>query len=328
MLQLDKTEIVIRQRTQLELLDLSLLVIRRYWKQLLASSALLGLPLLALNVLLTRWMIGEQGRFAMADLSDPESSMQQRYLLHMIALWYLEFPLASLPATVLIGNEIFFERFRYAQLLARLKPIALRALLILGVLRMGLLGLPLEWMIDENTSFDIFWEFVVLILVLVGWSTFRRLSAPYAPEILGLESCKLRATSKKELSYWRRSASLHGPIVGECFGRFVTCAAVVTGLVMTLYSLAFVGDFVGLRQGKVQFFNAMLSSQVLVQVMLPLALWLGGIYATVFRFLSYIDARIRLEGWELELQLKAERARLLQSLGPALEEPVAKVPVA
>ena len=327
-MQLDKTEIVIRQRTQLELLDLSLLIVRRYWKQLLSSSALLGLPLLALNVLLTRWMIGEQGRFAMADLGDPESSMQQRYLLHMVALWYLEFPLASLPATVLIGNEIFFERFSFRQLLARLKPIALRALLVLGLLRCGLLGLPLEFLVDTNTPFDAAWEFLVLILVLVGWSTFRRMSAPFAPEILGLESCKLRAITKSELSYWRRSASLHGPILGECFGRFLTCASVVTGLVMTLYSLTFVGDFVGLRQGSVQLFNALLSSNVLIQVMLPLALWFGGIYATVFRFLSYIDARIRLEGWELELQLKAERARLLQSINPMPDEVLAEVPVA
>lgn len=327
-MQLDKTEIVIRQRTQLELLDLSLLIVRRYWKQLLSSSALIGLPLLVLNVILTRWMIGEQGRFAMADLGDPESSMQQRYLLHMVALWYLEFPLASLPATILIGNEIFFEHFSYRQLLARLRPIALRALFVLGGLRLGLLALPLELLIDRNAPFDALWEFVVLVLVLVGWATFRRMSAPFAPEILGLESCKLRAASKNELSYWRRSNSLHSPILGECFGRFLTCACVVTGLVMTLYSLTFVGDFVGLRQGNVQLFNALLSNNFLIQVMLPLALWLGGIYATVFRFLSYIDARIRLEGWELELQLKAERSRLIQSLNPSPDEVLAEVPIA
>jgi hypothetical protein len=325
-LQLDKTEIVIRQRSTFELLDLSLLVIRRYWWQLLTSSALLGLPLLALNCLLTAWMLGDAGRFATADLPNPEFAMQQRYLLHMIALWYLEFPLASLPATVLIGNQIFFDQLNFRQLLTRLKPIALRALLVLGVLRMGLVALPLELVVDADNPFDSFSEFFLLVVACVGWATFRRMSKPFAPEILGLEACKLRTSGKHELSYWRRSISLHESLASECFSRFLACALVVSGLVMTLYSLTFVGDFVGLRQSKSQFFNSMLSSQILVQVLLPLAMWLGGIYATVFRFLSYIDIRIRLEGWEVELQLKAERARILEALNPVMEASIAEVP--
>lgn len=328
MLQLDKTEIAIRQRTTLELLDLSLLVIRRYWLPLLTSSALIGLPLLILNGLLTGWMIGPRGRFAMADLDYPESAMQQRYLLHMIALWYLEFPLASLPATVLLGNQIFFDQLSFKQLLVRLRPVAWRALLVLGVLRMGLVVLPLELLVDADSPFNVVLEFFVIVVACVGWATFRRMSKPFAPEILGLETCKLKTKSKSELSYWRRSISLHDPLASECFARFLVCALVVTGLVMSLYSLTFVGDFVGMRQSKLQFFNAMLSNQVLVQVMLPLAMWLGGIYATVFRFLTYIDGRIRLEGWEVELQLKAERARMLEALSPVPDGTIAEVPVA
>ena len=42
----------------------------------------------------------------------------------------------------------------------------------------------------------------------------------------------------------------------------------------------------------------------------PLALWLIGILVTVFRFLGYLDTRIRLEGWEVELRVKAEAARM------------------
>ena len=89
---------------------------------------------------------------------------------------------------------------------------------------------------------------------------------------------------------------------------------VVALMVVMLYSLTFVGDFVGLRRGKVELMNSILSNTVLIQIVVPLALWLAGIYATVFRFLSYLDSRIRLEGWEVELQLKAERARVLQAM--------------
>lgn len=312
-MQLDKTEISIRQRSTPELLDLSLLVIRRYWRPLLISSALVGLPLLAVNVLLTSWMIGEQGRFSMGDLENPDWAMQQRYLMHLFALWYLEFPLASLPATVLLGNYIFFEQLSFRRLLSQLRPVILPAVFVLGVLRMGLVGLPLELLVDRMTGFEPFIELVVLVFFCCGVATFRRSTHPFAPEILGLEGCRLRAKSKNELTYWRRSSSLHGPILGDCMGRFLTCAVVASGLVVVLYSQIFVIDYVGLRHTKLQFFNALLSGQMLVQVALPLAMWLGGIYATVFRFLSYLDARIRLEGWEVELQLKAERARLLQA---------------
>lgn len=42
----------------------------------------------------------------------------------------------------------------------------------------------------------------------------------------------------------------------------------------------------------------------------PLALWLVVGYFTVVRFLSYLDLRIRREGWEVELAMRAEQARL------------------
>ena len=42
----------------------------------------------------------------------------------------------------------------------------------------------------------------------------------------------------------------------------------------------------------------------------PLALWIVVGYFTVVRFLSYLDLRIRREGWEVELWMRAERGRL------------------
>ena len=41
-----------------------------------------------------------------------------------------------------------------------------------------------------------------------------------------------------------------------------------------------------------------------------LALWIVVAYFTVVRFLGYLDLRIRREGWEVELIMRAERARL------------------
>ncbi len=43
---------------------------------------------------------------------------------------------------------------------------------------------------------------------------------------------------------------------------------------------------------------------------LQVAMWLVAVYFTAVRFLGYLDQRIRNEGWEVELFLRAERDRL------------------
>ena len=49
-------------------------------------------------------------------------------------------------------------------------------------------------------------------------------------------------------------------------------------------------------------------------IYLPLATWLVLGYLAVVRFLSYLDLRIRGEGWEVELQMRAEASRLARQL--------------
>ncbi len=49
-------------------------------------------------------------------------------------------------------------------------------------------------------------------------------------------------------------------------------------------------------------------------IYLPLALWSVIGYLTVVRFLSYLDLRIRREGWEVELVMRAEAARIAQEV--------------
>jgi hypothetical protein len=49
-----------------------------------------------------------------------------------------------------------------------------------------------------------------------------------------------------------------------------------------------------------------------------LSLWIVVCYFTIVRFLTYLDLRIRREGWEVELRMRAERARLTRAPG-ALE---------
>jgi hypothetical protein len=47
-----------------------------------------------------------------------------------------------------------------------------------------------------------------------------------------------------------------------------------------------------------------------VQFAYPLLLWLVAAYFSVVRFLAYLDLRIKHEGWEVELLMRAEGLRL------------------
>ena len=46
----------------------------------------------------------------------------------------------------------------------------------------------------------------------------------------------------------------------------------------------------------------------------PLAVWLTVAFFTVVRFLSYLDLRIRREGWEVWLKLHSEADRLARKV--------------
>jgi hypothetical protein len=49
-------------------------------------------------------------------------------------------------------------------------------------------------------------------------------------------------------------------------------------------------------------------------VLRPITLWTVVAFMGVARFLSYLDLRIRQEGWEVELLVRAEAARLAEKL--------------
>ncbi|MFO1063363.1 MAG: hypothetical protein U0892_05800 [Pirellulales bacterium] len=304
-MQLDKTEIVVRERSTLELLDLSLLILRRHFVPLLISSALIGLPLMLLNIRITSWMVSEQALLQNDELESPYFAARCRHTMHIVALWFLEFPLASLPATLFIGNQIFFDRLGLIGVLRQLRPLAWRAIWVLGFLRLGFAGLFLELFVRRESSFEPFVELFLIVFLTCGIAMLRRSTNPFAPEVLGLESCKLRTKSTKDLSYGRRITGLHSPFYSENFGRFMCVSFVCTLLTIILLSALVNGmDLLNWLSAWQGWYDHLL---------LPLSLWLAGVYVTVYRFLCYLDARIRLEGWEVELQMKAERLRLISN---------------
>ena len=53
---------------------------------------------------------------------------------------------------------------------------------------------------------------------------------------------------------------------------------------------------------------------VMVTVCVPVSMWIASAFFCVVRYLSYLDLRIRHEGWEVELQMRAEASRITSQL--------------
>ena len=95
----------------------------------------------------------------------------------------------------------------------------------------------------------------------------------------------------------RRSQMLHGANGGEWFVRWLLACLLGVLLILATYG-TFYFVAAALRQNWSQ-------GLLLTHVLLPLAMWITACYFTVVRFLTYLDARIRQEGWEVELRLRA-----------------------
>lgn len=287
-MQLDRTRIAIRERGTSELLDLGLRVVIAYAPQLLLWTGLLALPLAALNTWLIHWMVAEE--YSMG--------ANFRYLFTMGQLVILESPLATLATTLFLGRVMFQQATTAPSIrqdLWRFAPQILWTQLLRGSLIGLLLALLLKPGLDPGIA-----EF--LLPLACGYSLLCRAIRPFINEIILLERNPLRSTDANAMTVQRRSRFLHWSGSGEVFSRFLALGFVV---VVLMFSLGFSMWFVA----------GILTSRwrwgfLMVEVLLPLAMWLVVIYTVVVRFLNYLDLRIRREGWEVELKVRAAASEL------------------
>ena len=81
------------------------------------------------------------------------------------------------------------------------------------------------------------------------------------------------------------------------------------GAAMTVcLAIAVFGNFVFVKG---VFANSWKVTPFMLLYALPLACWMVAIYLNVVRFLRYLDLRIRHEGWEVELRMRAEANRMV-----------------
>ncbi|MFH1924423.1 MAG: hypothetical protein ABIP48_31610 [Planctomycetota bacterium] len=127
---------------------------------------------------------------------------------------------------------------------------------------------------------------------------------PYLNEVILLDRNPMRRKSPHGESTLNRSRVLHRGEGGDLFARGFA-AAVVGGLLFTSIWLSILLVRAMLIGRWEQAFDTPMYT-----FYYPLAIWVVVAYFAVVRFLSYLDLRIRREGWEVELRIRAERARM------------------
>lgn len=288
-MQLDEHRIAIRERGYLEVLDLALRVIAGYAGPL-AVALLVGiLPFALLNAWLLPHVVPP-----VLESEVPEDAPQvvqllwnapKGYLWWMLVFAVWEMPLATAPATLLLGQSLFSERLEAGRVW-RSFLAALPQLLVYQVLLRGLLVLP-----------------GLLILPVFLWFIPFSFWA-YLNEIILLERNPMRAGRSRGVTTGTRKTALHAGMAGDLFGRWLLSMLTGTLLFASLFaSLWILGGIL---------FNSWTAEVLTFTVYWPAAMWTVIALFAVVRFLGYLDLRIRREGWEVELLMRAEEARLVR----------------
>lgn len=226
--------------------------------------------------LFNHWLLAET-----FDDEDLSSGVPWTYLFYTLFLLVWELPLAAAPTTVYLGKALFEEKPTAADVAKDLLR-SLPQLILFQVVLRGML-----------TFFIFTWP-----VLFAGW--------PYLNEILLLEQNPWRKRNAYSASTGSRSSTMHARNHGELFGRWLASIAVATGLVLAIWGALFY------LQTFITFHATM--EHMIYAVHLQVAVWIVVSYFMVVRYLSYLDLRIRTEGWEVELMMRAEAARLARQL--------------
>jgi hypothetical protein len=207
------------------------------------------------------------------DPQDLQEDTPVGYCFLELLLMVVELPVATAFVTLYLGGAMFMRRRTPRELLGE----------FVG-------SLPqLAW-------------FTLLLRapVFVGWLV-AYCGWPYLNEVILLERNPLFGR-KDRVATFRRASDLHsgfqGEFLGGALGGLIVTAGLIVSLTWSLWNLrgTLTGDW--------------RLDWALYAFVAPCVAWLVAGYFAVVRFLGYLNLRIRREGWEVELRLRAERARL------------------
>lgn len=281
-----------------EIGDLAMAMLRRYPSALLIGFTAGACGWALANAALLYWIPIRESVYG---LEDEEAIAEiYRYVAWMAILVALQAPAAGVLTTLYLGQAVFEQRPTWTSVFQEAKRQFKSWFWVLGVRRMTvpvMLLLALRWGQPVSAFWDAFLPFLILIAMVV-----LRGSRPFVPEILLLEQCPLRAKSSGAITLGLRNKSLHQPMSGDLGGRFVTL-----GFVYFILSICMLYTLMAIRGVLLLQWNFFDLSVLLL--LYPLSLWVVAGVSVVVRLLCYLDTRIRLEGWEVELAVRAEAMR-------------------
>lgn len=317
-MQLDRTHVAIRVRTLSEIGDLSLVMIRRYPKAFFEAFFLGAAFWIIVDLLLVGWLPLRWSDQEM--LGDDVAVDQYRYVFWMAALVFLQAPLAGALTTYMLGQSIFEKQISLRKAVREVRPVYWQLIRVLGIRRLAIpamLVVGLQWHAETNVFFDFFVPVLLLVIAAL-----IRSSRPFVAEMILLERCPLRSKQPDVITLGRRSKALHSPMASELGGRFLAVAVTLTVLLASLFFALLWSRGMAWGNGAADTFALL--------VFYPLALWLIAALSVVIKLLGYLDARIRLEGWEVELAIRAEAIRQFgeDAMSVVLPQPPTTRPIA
>ena len=305
-MQLDQTHVVIRLRTLAEIGDLALVMIRRYPTAILVGFAAGAIPWAVANACILSWIPLRESSYGLYD--EEASSNIWRYMYWMAVLVTLQTPAAGAFTTYYLGQAVFERAPTWSSVFKIVLSQSTKWIYVLGFKRLAIPAMIYAaWCWGRGphfvNDFLVPSAFLAIVAIIRG-------GRPFMPEILLLENCPLRPKSEDVIGARNRSKSLHSVLSTDLSGRYLAVSFVVCFLFLSvMYTLIW---FRGIIFG---FWNWDLFTLLIVY---PLALWLVAAASVFVRLLGYLDTRIRLEGWEVDLAVRAERIRQFGDEAPSV----------
>jgi len=297
-MQLDSTRIAIRERNLLDTFDLALHVLRDYFKPLLITFFVAAIPLMAINDLLIGWILDVEYRDTFFYLE--EQGAIWRFWWDMTCLVFIEAPLASIFMTSFLGQAVFVARPSYREVFRDVGKMWARVVWCQLLVRAILPACLVFLLVERYEAFNP-WVELVLLGGIAVYAAIVRAVRPYINEIVLLERNPLTSRNPSAITIGKRSSDLHGPSGGDLFARWLA-----TAMLGVLLTVCVFGTFLFCSG---VFLNDWMPGPTMLRYLYPLAMWVVAGYLSVVRFLGYLDLRIRHEGWEVELRLRAEAVR-------------------
>lgn len=283
---LANTNIEIRERSLSQRVDLALRFVATRALGVGLYAAIGVIPAMALNAMLV-WLLDPFQTWSALDWQVP-------WVLIMYLTW-VESPLVMAPLVVFLGAALFRQPMTWRSALADVARKFCSQIYVHGIVRCHLFWVALVLLAYVNQS-DVGFYTLVIFGVLFG-SIFWFLR-PYVDQIIYLERLPLMFKKEHPMTVGQRSSILHsadsGTTMMESFINVLLSAIVfyaTYGLCLWAYYWIT--------------FNTVTQDWFAASIF-AFAWWNTMVVATVLRFLGYLDARIRSEGWELDLRVRRE----------------------